>query len=629
MLFFSSLVPGVNAAVLTHRYSFDVDASDSIGGADGTLIGNAVIDDGALVLDGSNSCVELPNDLFTNYTSVSFELWYADAPLSNPLNELYHFSGSQGLMSFLLFGAASNVVGTSSQSLILLSPPVGGTNHLIFVEDAVAQTAEIYLNGIPAASFTRFTNNPAAIGSTATNYIGAGNTNVPSSNFKGSILEFRTYQGALSPLDAALLDAFGPDQPETDPGTLQDVRIVMPSPVGPGALFRPGVFADFSNVSNVNISAQPDLVLSSDNTNAVVVTTNQWVETVNLDTANLTASWQGLSNTVSVTVSLPQDISLVHRYGFNEQTNDWIVHDSVGGANGRLFNTGNHSPTNGVFTGTGEMALSGGYSNPGGGTGGYATLPPGIISSLSEVTIEAWVTWTTPASLPLTYGYGAWQRIFDFGSQVGAAGVSYLFLTPATDNVSFTTKSVLHSAVTTNGNIRETPRLNWSNALPTNVQSQVVIAYSPVRGVMKMYLDGAPIASGVAVIPLSGIVDTNCMLGRSLFASDAYFFGRFNEFRIYSGLLTDKEVAAEYAAGPDALGVDYVLRGYASGGSTTNEMTLSWGASASNAMLQASPALGPAEAWSDIPFSPELENGRLMVTEPTTNDAEFFRLGTP
>lgn len=628
-LFVLSLAQRVNAATLTHRYSFDTDASDSVGGADGTLIGNAVVADGALDLDGTNSCVQLPDDLFTNYDSISFELWYADAPVSNPFNELYHFSGAGGAMSFLLFGQASNVVGISlPQSPTLMSPPVGGTNHLIITEDSVAQTANIYLNGILAATFAHFTMTPSAIGSTATNYIGAGNTNLPSSNFKGSILEFRAYQGALSPLDAAVLDAFGPDQPQTDPGTLQDVRIVIPSSVGPGALLHPGVFADFSNVTNVNITGQPDLILSSDNTNSILVGTNGSVRSMNPGTADLTALWQGLSNTVAVTVSVPQDISLVHRYGFNEQTNDWIVHDSVGNAHGRLFNTGTHSPTNGVFTGAGEMALSGGYSS-GGGTGGYAVLPPGIISSQSEVTIEAWVTWTSPASLPLTYGFGAWQRIFDFGSQISGTGVNYLFLTPATDNVSFTTQSLLHSAITTNGNVRENPRLNWTNALPRNVQSQVVIAYSPVRGVMKMYLNGVPVASGVASIPLSGIVDTNCLLGKSLFASDAYFFGRFNEFRIYSGLLTDQEVAAEYSAGPDALGVDYVLRGYPSGDPTTNSMIVSWGTSASNVVLQSSPALGSTADWNPVPNSPILLNGRLMLTVPVVDDAEFFRLHTP
>src|ERR1019366_4902252 len=116
--------------------------------------------------------------------------------------------------------------------------------------------------------------------------------------------------------DAAVSDAFGPDLPQLNPGTLLVLRVVIPSPTGPGAWLRPGVFADFSGVTNVNISTQPDLVLTSDNTNVIAFAPDQRLQTVALGTANITATWQGVSNTAPVTISSPQDIALVHRYGF-------------------------------------------------------------------------------------------------------------------------------------------------------------------------------------------------------------------------------------------------------------------------------------------------------------------------
>ena len=611
-------------AVLTHRYSFEIDASDSAANADGVLLGNAVIANGVLVLDGTNSSVQLPHDLFSNYDSVSFEFWYADGAINSQSAQLYNFSGTNGGMNFLIFGQGTYVLGTGSNVVALPSPAVGQTNHLVWTQDRVSHTACIYINGLIAAQTTSFANTPAMIGSTTNNLIGAGAINAAASNFKGGILEFRTYQGALTPLDAAVLDAFGPDQPQLDPGSVQAVRVVIPSSIGPGALLRAGVFADFSGITNVNISTQPDLVLLSDNTNAIEVAPDQRLQTVASGTAKITAVWRGLSNTVPVTVGVPQDIALVHRYGFNEQTNDWIVHDSVGGAHGRLFNSGIHSPTNGVFTGNGAMKLAGANLSGGGNVSGYAALPPGIISSLSEVTVEAWVTWT-PGNLPMTYGYGAWQRIFDFGSLSGSKGVSYLFLTPATDNVSFTTKPLLHTAITTNMNINEKPRLNWTNTFPTNAMSQVAVTYSPVRGVMKMYLNGVLVASGVATIPLSGIVDTNNWLGRSLFLNDAYFYGSYNEFRIYRGLLSDSDVAADFAAGPDAVGVDYVLHYYLS----SNALTITWGPSATNLVLQSCSTLGAAADWNQVAIKPVLQNGRYDVTLPLTGDVCFFRLHTP
>jgi hypothetical protein len=53
--------------------------------------------------------------------------------------------------------------------------------------------------------------------------------------------------------------------------------------------------------------------------------------------------------------------------------------------------------------------LSGGSSN----TAPYGDLPNGLISGLTDVTIEAWYTLN---------GTNNWQRVFDFGSSDGGAG---------------------------------------------------------------------------------------------------------------------------------------------------------------------------------------------------------------
>ena len=129
----------------------------------------------------------------------------------------------------------------------------------------------------------------------------------------------------MSPLDVAVADALGPDQTQLAPGALVDVRIVALAPVGPGAAFPLTVFADFESLTHVNISTLPDLVSSSDNTNAIVATPDQRLQTMGLGVANITASYGGLSNTVPVTVGVPQDVALIHRYSFNERTNDWIA----------------------------------------------------------------------------------------------------------------------------------------------------------------------------------------------------------------------------------------------------------------------------------------------------------------
>src|SRR6266568_9677916 len=65
---------------------------------------------------------------------------------------------------------------------------------------------------------------------------------------------------------------------------------------------------------------------------------------------------------------------------------------SVGTAHGTLLGGG-------ALTGDGKLNLQ--------GANGFVDLPNGIISSLSNVTLEAWLAWN---------GGAQWQRIFDFGS---------------------------------------------------------------------------------------------------------------------------------------------------------------------------------------------------------------------
>ena len=604
------------AAVLTHRYSFDTDASDSVGGANGTLVGVAYITNGMVVLNGSNSFVRLPNNLFTNYNSVSFEAWFADASINATNAPLYNFSGANSSLNYQLYGYGSFVSGGTAQSVNLLSPAVGGTNHLIWTQDGTAQTAALYVNGALAGQNPNFTLTPAGIDSTTNDCIGGNGKTNSTANFNGNVLEFRIYQGALTPLEAAVSDASGPEQPQADPTGLQDVRVVVPTPTAPGALFRAGVFADFASISNVNISTQPDLVLTSDDTNVIAIAPDQRLQTVALGTANITAVWEGFSNTLAVAVGVPQDITLVHRYSFNEQTNDWIVHDSVGNAQGRVFNNSLVSPT-AAFTGKGELKLRGHDSSLGQVPSGYVALPPGIISCLSEISIESWVTWTLKTSWP-------WQRIFDFGNSSNAAGVTYFFLT--TEANSFVTNNdVARFTMSSNWITSESPRLDWTNILPLNVTSVVAVTYSPVRGIAKFYLNGQLVSSGAASIPLSALIDTNNWLGRSQWAQDSYFGGRYKEFRIYGGLLSDADVAADFAAGPEAVGVDSVLHVFPS----TNSLFITWGPSATNLVLQTTPVLGSGAAWSPVPLSPTLQNGRYGVTLPFCGDAALYRLHTP
>jgi hypothetical protein len=146
-----------------------------------------------------------------------------------------------------------------------------------------------------------------------------------------------------------------------------------------------------------------------------------------------------------------------------------------------------------------------------------------------------------------------------------------------------------------------------------------------VRNVAKFYYNGKPSSPQSATTPLAAINDMNNWLGRSQFVEDPYLRGRYNEFRIYSGFLSDADIAADYSAGPDVIGSDLLLHIFPS---STN-LTLTWGSSVTNWILESSSVLGAGADWTQASQSPTNQSGRFTVTVPMSDDARFFRLHNP
>ena len=118
---------------------------------------------------------------------------------------------------------------------------------------------------------------------------------------------------------------------------------------------------------------------------------------------------------------------LRHRYSFDEPPSSVVVTDSVRGANGLLVYGSPGPPyTNGLpdgsgFSGEGTLQLN--------GSNGCVFLPPRLVSSLSNFTVEAWVTWNGPET-------NVWQRVFDFGisdrgTNANGIGTNYVIFTTA------------------------------------------------------------------------------------------------------------------------------------------------------------------------------------------------------
>ncbi len=209
------------AAALKHRYSFASDASDSVGHADGTLQGAAVIRDGQVVLNGTRGTfVNLPGGLIAGYPAVTFEFW---ATLGTNANWARVFdqgstNGTRGGHD-LYFCPHS---GSRDFRLTIMDPhptervvTVPGnldnqTNlHVACVLDPASGFMGVYTNGVLAGSRQGLT----SLASVDTNVFFLGRSLFASdAPLNGSIDEFRIYNAALSPEAIAASFKNGPNQ---------------------------------------------------------------------------------------------------------------------------------------------------------------------------------------------------------------------------------------------------------------------------------------------------------------------------------------------------------------------------------------------------------------------------------
>ncbi len=222
---------------------------------------------------------------------------------------------------------------------------------------------------------------------------------------------------------------------------------------------------------------------------------------------------------------------LAHRYDF--EGTGTSVKDRIGTAHGSIA----RSATLSKLDGKGVVLLGGGSGGP------YVDLPNGLLSTLSNATLEAWVTWG---------GGNSWQRIFDFGDSTYVPpennpenGKTYLYLTPK--NYS----GVLQGGFSIDGNSagQETAVVG---AAPLALELAHVALVADDKGdALRVYVNGAKVAQQAWTGKLSSINDVNVWLGRSQYGGDDELSAVFHEFRVYGAALTDADIATSYAGGPD------------------------------------------------------------------------------
>jgi hypothetical protein len=211
--------PASEMPALTHRYSFEKDASDSVGHADGTLCGTATVSNGQVHLDGQRGdYVSLPGGLIAGYPAVTFEFW-ANLATNRAWARVFDQGSTNGARGQhdLYFCPHS----ASDFRLTIMDPhptervvTIRGnldnrTNlHVACVLDPRSGFMGIYTNGVLANSRKDLT----SLASVDTNLFFLGRSLFATDPWlNGSIDEFRIYNGALSASAIAVNYTNGPN----------------------------------------------------------------------------------------------------------------------------------------------------------------------------------------------------------------------------------------------------------------------------------------------------------------------------------------------------------------------------------------------------------------------------------
>ncbi|HXC97901.1 MAG TPA: LamG-like jellyroll fold domain-containing protein, partial [Verrucomicrobiae bacterium] len=365
-LIFLDLPQLLPAQTLQHRYSFTSDASDSVGGAAGTLIGNAFITNHTLTLPGGGTSASpqgyasLPNGIVSNDTSITIECWLTDnaggvwaeawcfgdsaagpgqPPTSGTsyISLIPHSGGNDLRAAFNNNVSEIDVTGPAQTPL-----PLNVEEYVVVTYDAPSATAALYLNGVQqGVANVPADHAPSTYGNTFNDWFGRDEFG-GDPMFAGSLDELRIWNGAVSPLYLAVSTSAGPNVLVTNLSPVSVNVAVGSTTMAGGNAQQATVSANFLQATNVPVTGAATN-WSSSNTNVLTVNNAGLITAGSSGNATVSAMVGGkIGTSASITVSSSSAGSVTVGYWqFNNPTNLGI--DSSGLGNN--LTTASGSPT--------------------------------------------------------------------------------------------------------------------------------------------------------------------------------------------------------------------------------------------------------------------------------------------
>jgi hypothetical protein len=313
----STVSVSVAQQTLDHRYSMDdANVTDSIGGANGAPVNNITFSGGQAIFPGTSASgpagdyINLPGGLISGYSSVTFEIWATIQP-NGAWNQICAFGDQAGTAGNtylaliphsgpndyrMTIRTLSNERATAGATPVDTSVPV----HLVGVYNADTSNEVLYANGRQVSS--RSTPIDIANVNNLNSWLGRSLFD-GDAGMKGSIDEFRIWNGPLTPLHIAVNDGLGPNSVNTNPGAflgLTSISVGNTTMVG-GTSQQATALAGFANIANVPFNSQVTNWVSS-NTNVVTVNANGLITAVGSGSSTVSAT--ALGSTANIVISV-------------------------------------------------------------------------------------------------------------------------------------------------------------------------------------------------------------------------------------------------------------------------------------------------------------------------------------
>jgi O-glycosyl hydrolase len=449
--------------------------------------------------------------------------------------------------------------------------------------------ATLYLNGAVVGTNTAVTLKPSSLGTTTQNYLAKSQSSADPT-FKGSLDEMRIYERSLSATEIATLATSAANavptivtpavsSPPTVTGTTATLSVAASDDGGePNLTYTwslagtPPAAVTFS-ANGTNASKNTVATFAAAGSYAFVVTVSDLNGGYAFSTVTVTVAQTptGLAAIPSLPLGTSQQMSAVDQFGaaISSATLSWSCTTgaitstglftaptsgssvTVTATNGSFSaNTtislaspvawykgdetsgttlGDSSGNNRTATLSGATAfITGKIGNALALTGGYASLPTGIVSSLTNFTISTWVYLDSNP---------AWARIFDFGS--GTNVNMFMTANPGGSSLRF--------AITTSGGGGGEQQINGT-AITLGTWTHIAVTLA--SGVGTLYINGvaAGTNSSMTLTPTSLGSTTQNYLGKSQYTADAALQGKIDDFRIYGASFSAAAVNDLYTA---------------------------------------------------------------------------------